>query len=450
MAIFQRIDNNKTSMKKFLFIAALALFPAFADTVKDREGAVRKDKADMENDRRWIYNDWEHGFDVAKKENKPLLVVLRCVPCLACAGIDASVLNEPELSPLLDHFVCVRVINANALDLTLFQFDYDLSFSTLFFNADRTIYGRFGSWTHQKHSQDKNIAGFRAALESALALHRGYPANKTSLAGKQGAHTPFKSTLEIPALAAKYKRELDWQGKVVQSCVHCHQIGDAMRAIERKQNKTLSRELIYPWPAPETMGLTLAGDAAARVETVDPNTAAAKAGLQAGDQIQTFNGQPLISVADFSWVLNHAPASGPLKATVKRGASEKQITINLPQDWRMKSDIARREAAWPMRAMAFGGIFAEDLSDEERAKRNIDKNSLAILIKHVGEYNEHAAAKKAGFQKNDIIIALDDLKTRATESELIGRILQKHLPGTKLPTTILRGDQKIELQMPVQ
>jgi len=48
-----------------------------------------------------------------------------------------------------------RVINANALDLSLFQFDYDLSFSTLFFNADRSIYGRYGSWSHQKGCQAK-------------------------------------------------------------------------------------------------------------------------------------------------------------------------------------------------------------------------------------------------------------------------------------------------------
>ena len=33
-------------------------------------------------------------------------------------GIDASVLGEPSLEPLLDQFVCVRVINANALDLS--------------------------------------------------------------------------------------------------------------------------------------------------------------------------------------------------------------------------------------------------------------------------------------------------------------------------------------------
>src|SRR2546426_6049133 len=90
---------------------------SLADTVKDREGAVRKDRATLENDARWIYNDFKRGFAEAGRTGKPLLVVLRCVPCLACAGIDSAVLlQEAELGPLLDQFVCVRVIDANALD----------------------------------------------------------------------------------------------------------------------------------------------------------------------------------------------------------------------------------------------------------------------------------------------------------------------------------------------
>ena len=50
----------------------------------------------------------------------------------------------------MDEFVCVRLVQANALDLTLFQFDYDLTFAVFFMNTDRTIYGRYGTRSERK------------------------------------------------------------------------------------------------------------------------------------------------------------------------------------------------------------------------------------------------------------------------------------------------------------
>lgn len=421
-----------------------------AETVKDRKGAVLDDRARMEENQRWIYNDWQQGFEQAKRTGKPLLVVLRCVPCLACAGIDAGVLTEEELQPLLKQFICVRVINGNALDLSLFQFDYDLSFSTMFFNGDGTVYGRYGSWTHQKNSQDRTTEGYKRALESALALHREYPANRESLKGKQGAPMPVKDPLQLPELAGKYKRELDWDGKVVQSCVHCHQVSDALRSMYRKDREAIPQKWIYPMPSPEAIGLKLAADSAARVEAVEEGSIAAKAGFREGDEVVELNGQPLISIADAAWVLHHAPENGSLSAKVKRGAAEKSLSIGLPADWRMKSDISRRVGTWPMRAMALGGIKLQELAEEQRAIRGLKKNQMALFAEHVGEYGEHAAAKKAGFKKGDLLVEVDGISERITEGELIGRLLARHQPGARVKATVLRGEMRIEMMLPMQ
>ena len=434
----------------FAVLLATLCVSVFAETVKDREAAVRNDRAAMEKDARWIFNDTERGFAEAKRKGKPLLVVLRCVPCLSCMGIDASVLTEPLLAPLLDQFVCVRVINANALDLARFQFDYDLSFSTLFFATDGTVLGRFGSWKHQRDSKDTTSAGYMRALNAALAIHREYPANKSALAGKQGAPTPFKTPVEIPTLAGKYTRDLDWEGKVVQSCVHCHQIGDAFRASFREAGKPVPEEMIFPMPAPETIGLTLAADHIARVESAATGSAAEKAGVAAGDDFVSLAGQPLVSIADMSWALDRAPESGTLAAVVKRGADTKPVGITLAAGWRAKADISKRVGTWQMRGMASGGLVLEDLPDEARTPRGIEKDTLALLVKSVGQYGKHAAAKNAGFQKDDVIVAAGSLTARMSEGEWLGHFLRKQMPGEKVKVTVLRGTERTDLSLPMQ
>lgn len=445
------IDVSMHPLRLMLPLAfVIAPVSALAATVKDREGAVRQDKATMENDARWIYNDVDRGFAEAKRTGKPLLVVLRCVPCLSCIGLDAEVLKEPALGPVLDQFVCVRVINANAIDLTRFQFDYDLSFSTLIFNADGTLYGRYGSWTHQADPEARETIGYRRALEGALALHRGYPGNRASLAGKQGGPVPYKTPVEFPALATKYGRELNWGGNVVQSCVHCHQVGEAFRASYRDKGEPVPIDEIYPMPASETIGLTLAPDAAARVTAVEPASIAAAAGIHAGDEFLSFNGQPLISIADFSWVLHRTPGAAKLPAVVKRAGREVPLTVTLPEGWRMKTDISRRVGTWSMRAMAFGGLTLVDLDATGRKERGLPADALAMFVKGVGQFNKHGAAKKAGFLKDDVIVGIDDLKGRMTEGELIGTLLQKHKAGEFADVTVLRGTERVSLKLPMQ
>jgi serine protease Do len=75
---------------------------------------------------------------------------------------------------------------------------------------------------------------------------------------------------------------------------------------------------------------------------------------------------------------------------------------------------------------------------------------MALFAEHVGEYGIHAAAKKAGFKKEDVIVEINGNSERVSESELIGRLLETHKPGESLKTTVLRGDKRIELVLPMQ
>jgi serine protease Do len=446
---FCQLHTMRSSITSCL-IAGLISGSVLAETVKDREGAVRKDRETMQNDARWKYNNVEAGFEEAKKTGKPVLVVLRCVPCMSCIGMDAAVLSDTSLEPLLDQFVCVRLINANAIDLALFQFDYDLSFSTMFFNADGTVYGRYGSWTHQKDPYNKTLDGYKRALEGAIALHKGYPANKAALAGKQGAPMPFRTPVEIPMLAAKYQRDLNWETKVVGSCVHCHMIGDAFRTWYREQGKPVPVEWIHPMPSPESIGLTLATDQVALVDAVAAGSAAEKAAFKQGDEIVSFAGQPLTSMTDVSWVLHRTPDSATLPAIVKRDGAEQKLSVTLPTGWRNKTESSKRVGFWSMRGMATGGMVLEDLPDEERTKRGLNTSQLALFVKGVGQWGKHAAAKNAGFQKDDVIVEIDGITKRTTESGFIDHCLAHKMIGTKVKAIVLRGDKRVELMLPMQ
>ncbi|MDF1713421.1 MAG: Trx7/PDZ domain-containing (seleno)protein [Akkermansiaceae bacterium] len=426
---------------KFLFF--LLPLITFADTVKDREGAVRSDREKMTNQDRWIYNDTDQAFAKAAREKRPVLVVLRCVPCLACAGLDGSITEAPALSPLLDQFVCLRLINTNSLDLNRFQFDYDLSLAALVLNSDGTTYGRFGSWKHQKDPTETSVAGFKTALTSALALHKNYPSNKTTLADKQPRPLGFKTPLQIPFIAESqrnFKPELDWEGKVVQSCVHCHQIGDGLKSTFHDRGKTVPLQLSHPMPTPETIGISLAGDKRATITVVQPDSAASKAGLKVGDEIITAKKAPLISPADLAWSLHHLKDEDTLPLTVKRNGSIKSISLTLAKDWRLQSDISRRVGTWPMRAWIGGGMKLESVPGDH----------IGLRATHVGQYNQHAAAKRAGFKKGDILIEVDGIKERKTESQLFGILLQRHPKPTTLDATVLRNGKRISLKFPIQ
>src|SRR5205814_2080094 len=260
----------------------------------------------------------------------------------------------------MDKFVCVRLVQANALDLTLFQFDYDLAFAVFFMNADRTIYGRYGSRSDRKDAtRDISIESFREALAAALDLHKRYPANKTALAGKQPRPTRFKTPDDFPSLAGKYKPTLDYEGKVVRSCMHCHQVRDAERRFFRDDGKPIPNEVLFPFPMPEAIGLALDPKEKAKVKSVAAGSAAEKAGMKTGDEILALAGQPILSIADVQWVLHNAGEPTTLDARVMRGGKKVKVTITLAKDWRRHSDIAWRVTTWDLRRMASGGLVLE-------------------------------------------------------------------------------------------
>lgn len=419
---------------------------------QERELKVRGDKKRVEGDGYWIYNDLPGGIEQAKDSKKPLLVVFRCVPCEACAQLDEDVVQrDPRVRELLDKFVCVRIVHANGMDLSQFQFDYDQSWAAFFLNADMTIYGRYGTRSHQTESKDDvSLEGFAKALTGALELHAQFPKNKSALAAKRGSDSDVKVPEQFPSLKGRYGPKLDYEGKVVQSCIHCHQVGEALRLVARSSGKPVSDKVLYPYPNPKILGLVLDPQDRAKVKQITAGLSAEQDGFRAGDEIATLAGQPMLSIADVQWVLHHSGETAKLPAEILRDGQKRSLTLTLAKGWRQRDDISWRATSWDLRRMTLGGMRLETLPDDRRRELKIPSEEMALFAKWVGQYNEHAVAKRAGFLKDDVILAIDGDRSLITESALMAKLMQSKRPGDKITMTVLRGQQRLELSFAQQ
>ena len=428
-------------MTRALLLSLLLAGLAPAQTQNPREKKVRDDRTKVEADGFWVYNDLPKAFAEAKQSGKPLAVVLRCVPCEECVKLDDDLVDaDPVLRPLLEKFVRVRVVSTNGLDLSLFQFDTDQSFAVFLLNADGTIYGRFGTRSHRTNwVGDVSTEGLARALEGALELHAGYPANKAALAGKRGPAPEVPTPEQYPALkkTGRYTDKLNEKGNLVQSCVHCHQIGDARKEFYRAKREPMPEDVLFPYPHPKAIGLILDPKQCATVKEVTPGSPAAVAGFVAGDRIKTLAGQPMLSIADVQWVLHRTPANGgSLVAKVDRGGQPATVALNLPAGWRRADDIGWRASSWTLRRMALGGMALEP-------------TDAGLRVKHVGQFGPYATAKTAGVKVGDVIASYDGKGDWKREADVLAYGVTARRPGDKVPLTVVRDGQKVELTLPL-
>lgn len=433
--------------------AAAACSRADADDKKqDRETKVREDRKSVEAAGKWIYDDLPRGFAEAQRTGKPLLVVLRCIPCEACAKIDEDVVDrEPAVQAVLDKFVCVRVPKTNGLDLATFQFDTDQSWAAFFLNADGTLYGRYGTRSHQTDAdRDVTLQGFARAMEGALALHADFANVKPSLAAKRGPAPDVASPEQFPSLQGKYTTRLDWEGKVVPSCIHCHMIGEARRVAIRNAGKPMPETVLFPFPHPTVLGLAFDPKERARVKSVAAGSDAEKDGFRAGDDVVALEGQPVLSAADVQWVLHHAPAAGTLKAEVVRAGKRIELPVTLADGWRRRGDLSWRVSTWELRRMVTGGLVLEELTPAERRKARLADGDLGLRVSHVGQYGAHATAKKAGVQKDDVLVAVEGVQGARTESDVLAALLTRTKPGDGVAMSFLRDGKRIDVRIAMQ
>jgi len=143
---------------------------------QSRDQKVRQDKRKIEAEGLWIYNDFPKAQAQAKSTGKPIMAVLRCLPCEECVKLDDEVIRqEPTIQKHLNSFVRLRLVSTNGLDLSIFQFDTDQSFAIFFPRGRRFHPGAL--W----HSQPQHRLAWRCISRRLGQGHDFGPKNPCQL-----------------------------------------------------------------------------------------------------------------------------------------------------------------------------------------------------------------------------------------------------------------------------
>ena len=351
---------------------------------------------------------------------------------MACVALDGQLArHHPSLANLLEKFVCVRVIQANGMDLALFQFDYDLTWAVMFLNADRTIYGRYGTRAGHELNREISLAGLEKAMRGALELHQNYPGNQASLARKTGPAPRVKVPEDFPMLRKVGYTALvnpkNPRGGNPGACMHCHQINNNIYRSYRGAGQPIPDDALWTYPMPNVLGLNLDVNERARVKSVAPGSPADTNGFKAGDEVVRLDGQTLLSIADFQWVLHQSrKESDQLKAEVLRDGKQQLLTLTLAKDWRKKGDFSWRACNGIVSPLPEG---SHDLTAEAKQKLGLPAAAIAIQV----------IWNSRGFQKGDVIVAVAGRRSGMTASDFLADCVQQKKPGDKIALTVLRG-----------
>lgn len=429
--------NTEERVRTTLTLVAVALWSVASLAPAQ---LIQEALEDTEVGAAWIYHDYDKATARAQETGKPLFVLFRCVPCEACKVFDGKVVGEDsELAALYDAFVPVRIVRMNDVDLDTYQFDYDLSWAAFLQNADGTIYGRYGTRAAAASETHISIEGLKNALQRALEFHEAYPDNKALFEGKRGAPGEYRRPRDIPTLKATVAEE-----DVRKGCVHCHMINDGMFRIADEAGTWKNQDFYdHVYPLPENVGMAVDADSGNVVDAVFPGSAARRAGMQAGDEIATVDGQSILSIADIQWALFRAAPGSAVEVTYTRKGSPRTAVLEVSGDW-TASDITWRASIWPMRPRL--GVWAPDLTDDERREIGLPTTGLARKVRWIPS----EGLREAGLRDGDIIVAMDGDTRRETHAEAETRVRMTYSEGDHVELVVLRGGERHTLDAPLE
>jgi predicted metalloprotease with PDZ domain len=314
----------------------------------------------------------------------------------------------------------VRLTAILDVDVNLFEFDFDLTMMTFFLSPEGKVYSRYGGRDSKDAENRLSLAGLRHTMESVLAMHK----SKSPQVAERTVEKPL-----IPKDMSIAKR----------GCVHCHNVKEQQEIDLTKAGKW-TRDRVWRFPPPDNLGLILEVDRGNVVREVTPDSPAAKAGIEKGDQLRTLKGVPVHSFGDAIYALDSAPAKGQVEVVWARGDKTHSAKLELAEGWR-KTDITWRPSQQDR--IPSLKLFGDDLTADEKKALGLKAEQLAF--RQQKEVSSHAA--KAGFKPGDVIVGVDDLEPELTMTKFLSLVRRSYLVGDQVNVHIFRDGKRLKIPM---
>lgn len=137
-------------------------------------------------------------------------------------------------------------------------------------------------------------------------------------------------------------------------------------------------------------------DSGTLVVFVDENKSAFASGLKKGDLIVAVNNNPIKDKEDFISFMSQKEHKEILKLKIIRDSFTKEIEI-IPA--KFNKNLLNNNY------FSYAGMVVENISDKKRENLKLPNYVSGVFI---SEIKDDSTAKKAGLQKNDVIVQIDD------------------------------------------
>jgi Do/DeqQ family serine protease len=183
----------------------------------------------------------------------------------------------------------------------------------------------------------------------------------------------------------------------------------------------------------ETLGLRL--PSGALVSNVVPGSPAARAGLKLSDLIVAIDGQAVDDPNAFDYRFATRPLGGTSQIDVQRGGKPVRLTVALET----APDTGRNEIVLTSRS-PFQGAKIANISPAVADELRLDADTQGVVVVELGE---DTTAANVGFQKGDVILAVNSQKiSKTSDLEKVTR------DGSRFwRITLVRGGQQINVTL---